>query len=88
MNLIIWLVIGGLLGWIASLFLQASSKVEFLRNVLVGIVGAVAAGTFIAPAVGVPPVTDAINIGALLISLLGGILLLGAVHLATKARHR
>lgn len=45
------------------------------------------AGMFIAPAVGVPPITDAINVGALLIALLGGILLLGAVYLATKVQH-
>lgn len=84
MNLIIWLVIGSLLGWTASLFLQASSKLELLSNVLVGVVGAVLAGTFIAPAVGIPPISDAINVGALLISLLGGIVLLGVVYVATK----
>ena len=44
MDLIIWLVIGGVIGWLASILMKASAQMGILANVIVGIVGAALGG--------------------------------------------
>jgi uncharacterized membrane protein YeaQ/YmgE (transglycosylase-associated protein family) len=52
MNLIIWLVIGGLIGWIASIMMRTDAQQGVLLNVVVGIVGAMLAGFLLTPVLG------------------------------------
>ena len=49
MNLILWLVIGGILGWIASLVMHTNAQQGLILNIVVGIVGALLAGVLLAP---------------------------------------
>ena len=44
MNVIVWLVVGGVIGWLASLVMKTNNQQGILLNVVVGIVGAVVAG--------------------------------------------
>jgi uncharacterized membrane protein YeaQ/YmgE (transglycosylase-associated protein family) len=44
MNLIIWLVVGGIIGWLASLVMRTDAQQGMILNVVVGIVGAAQAG--------------------------------------------
>ena len=44
MNLIIWIVIGGLIGWLASIVMKTNAQMGWIANVLVGIVGAALGG--------------------------------------------
>ena len=53
MNLIIWLVIGGIVGWLASIIMKRDAQQGIILNVVVGIVGAFLAGYFISPLVGI-----------------------------------
>ena len=41
MNIIIWLVIGGLIGWVASIIMRTDAQQGVFLNVVVGVVGAV-----------------------------------------------
>ncbi len=82
MNLIVWIVIGGVLGWLASIVMKTDTQQGVLLNVVVGIVGALVGGWMLAPLFG----TDSINqnvfsISGLLISFLGAIVLLAIVNL-------
>ena len=52
MNLIIWLIIGGIVGWLASLLMRTDGQQGIVLNVVVGVVGAFLAGWFISPLVG------------------------------------
>jgi len=52
MNFIIWIVIGGILGWIASMIMRTNAQQGLLLNVLVGIVGALLGGWLLAPLFG------------------------------------
>jgi uncharacterized membrane protein YeaQ/YmgE (transglycosylase-associated protein family) len=89
MNLIIWLVIGGLLGWVASLIMRTDAQQGVLLNVVVGIVGALLGGWFISPMVGVPTINQgAFSLGALLVSLVGAIILLAIVNLVRRGTAR
>ena len=51
MGLIITIIVGGIIGWLASLIMKAESQMGILGNIIVGIVGSVL-GHFLAGAVG------------------------------------
>ena len=87
MNFIIWLVVGGLIGWVASMIMKTDAQQGVVLNVIVGIVGAFLGGWLISPLVGVATINqDAFSIGALLVSLVGSIILLAIVNLFRKGR--
>jgi uncharacterized membrane protein YeaQ/YmgE (transglycosylase-associated protein family) len=58
MNIIIWLAIGGLVGWIASMVMRTDAQQGVFLDGIVGIVGAVIVGWFISPLVGVPTINQ------------------------------
>ena len=53
MNLIIWLVVGGVIGWLASIMMKTDGQQGVFLNVVVGIIGSMLGGWFISPLVGV-----------------------------------
>lgn len=82
MGILIWLLVGGLVGWVASLIMKTDGSQGIILNVVVGIVGAFIAGFFISPLVGVSTINqNALNIGSILVSLVGAIILIGIVKL-------
>jgi len=89
MNIIIWLIVGGLIGWLASLVMRTDAQQGIILNVVVGIVGALLGGFLLSPLVG----TDTINqnnfsLPALLVSFGGAIILLFVVNLFRRGRPR
>ena len=52
MNLIVWLVIGGVVGWLASIIMKRDAQQGIFLNIVVGVIGALLAGWFISPLVG------------------------------------
>ena len=89
MNFIIWLIVGGLIGWLASMVMKTDGQQGIILNVIVGIVGAMLAGWFISPLVGVGTINqDNFSLPALLISFVGAVVLLGAVNLLRRGSAR
>lgn len=89
MNLIIWLIAGGLIGWVASLLMRTDGEQGVILNVLVGIVGAAIGGWLISPMVGIPSINDgSLSIGALVVSLVGAVVLLAIVNLIRRGTTR
>lgn len=88
MGLIIWLIIGGVVGWLASLVMRTDGNQGILLNVIVGIVGAFLGGWLISPLVGVGTINDGISIGSVVVSLVGAIILLAIVNLFRRGRVR
>ena len=88
-NFIIWLVIGGLIGWVASMIMRTDGQQGIFLNIIVGIVGAALGGWFISPLVGVGTINQgAFSIGALVVSLLGAVVLLAIVNLVRRGSPR
>lgn len=85
MGIIIWLIIGGVVGWLASLIMKTDGQQGIVLNVVVGIVGAFLAGWFISPLVGVSTINQQISIGSIVVSLIGAVILLFIVKLLRKA---
>ncbi len=89
MNFIIWLVVGGLIGWVASMIMRTDGQQGVILNVVVGIVGAFLGGWFISPLVGVGTINQgAFSVGALVVSLIGAIILLAIVNLVRRGTAR
>lgn len=89
MDFIIWLVVGGVVGWLASLLMRTDARQGIFLNVIVGIVGAALAGFFISPMVGLPTINQgAFNFGSLLVSLVGAVILLAIVNLFRRGTLR
>lgn len=89
MNLIIWLVVGGLIGWVASMVMRTDGQQGVILNVIVGIVGAALGGWVISPLVGVGTINQGqFSVGGLLVSLLGAIVLLAIVNLFRRGSPR
>ena len=82
MNLIIWLVIGGLIGWVASIVMGTNARQGIVLNVVVGIVGAFLGGWFLSGIFGMSTINQGnFSLGGLLMSFLGAIILLALVKL-------
>jgi uncharacterized membrane protein YeaQ/YmgE (transglycosylase-associated protein family) len=76
MNLIIYLIAGAIVGYIASRIMRTNSQQGLLTDIIVGVVGAFLAGYFITPLVGVGTINDAITVPTMLVTLLGSVALL------------
>jgi len=89
MNLIIWLIVGGVVGWLASLIMRTDAQQGIVLNVVVGIVGAFLAGWFISPLVGIGTINQSnFSLPALLVSLVGAVILLAIVNLFRRGSAR
>jgi uncharacterized membrane protein YeaQ/YmgE (transglycosylase-associated protein family) len=86
MNLIIYLIAGAIVGYVASRIMRTDSQQGWLLDIVVGIAGAFLAGYFISPLLGVGTINDAVNIPTLLVSLLGSVVLLAIVKLFSGRR--
>ena len=76
MNLIIYLIVGAVVGYIASRIMRTNSQQGLLLDIVVGVVGAFLAGILISPLLGVGTINDAITVPTLLVTLLGSVILL------------
>jgi uncharacterized membrane protein YeaQ/YmgE (transglycosylase-associated protein family) len=89
MNLLIWLVVGGVIGWLASMIMRTDAQQGVLLNVVVGIVGALLGGWLISPLLGVGTINQSnFSIGSLVVSLIGAVILLAIVNLFRRGSVR
>jgi uncharacterized membrane protein YeaQ/YmgE (transglycosylase-associated protein family) len=89
MNVIIWLVVGGLIGWLASKIMNTDARQGIGLNVVVGVIGALLAGWLITPLIGGTTINQGdFSLSGLVISLLGAIILLAIVNLFRSGRAR
>ena len=87
MGLLVLLIVGGLIGWVASMIMRDNTGI-FL-NIVIGIVGAVLAGFVVTPLIGGAPITSGvISVQSVLVSLLGAIVLLAIVNLVRRGAVR
>jgi uncharacterized membrane protein YeaQ/YmgE (transglycosylase-associated protein family) len=88
-NFIIWIILGAVIGWIASMIMRTDAQQGPLLNIVVGIVGAFLGGLLLAPLFGTGTINqNDFSISGLLVSLLGAIILLAIVNLFRRGRVR
>ncbi|MES2259855.1 MAG: GlsB/YeaQ/YmgE family stress response membrane protein [Pseudomonadota bacterium] len=92
MSFVIWIVIGGIIGWLASMVMKTDAQQGILLNMVVGIVGALLGGWLLPPLFGSGNIgtinSDDFSALSLLVSFLGAIILLGIVNLLFRGRLR
>lgn len=89
MGLIIWLIIGGVIGWLASVIMKRDGQQGILLNIVVGIVGSFLGGFLLAPMLGSGTVNSGdFSLPGLLASLGGAVVLLLLLNLLTRGRAR
>jgi uncharacterized membrane protein YeaQ/YmgE (transglycosylase-associated protein family) len=85
MGIILWLIIGGVVGWLASLVMRRDASQGIILNIVVGIVGSMLGAWLIGPLVGAPSINSGeISVASLLVSFLGAVILLAIVNLITR----
>lgn len=88
MGILVWLIVGGVVGWLASIIMRTDAQQGILLNVVVGIVGALLAGFIVSPMVGVGTINEGISLATFLVSLLGAVILLAIVNLFRRGSVR
>jgi uncharacterized membrane protein YeaQ/YmgE (transglycosylase-associated protein family) len=89
MGIIILIIVGGILGWLASIVMRTDAQQGILLNVVVGIVGALLAGLLINPLIGGGSITQGdFSVSSLLVSFLGAVVLLAIVNLVRRGSVR
>ena len=88
-NLVIWLVVGGLIGWIASIVMKTDGRQGIVLNIVVGVIGAAIGGWFLAPLFGTGTINqDNLSVASLFVSFLGAVILLAVVNLVRRGTAR
>jgi uncharacterized membrane protein YeaQ/YmgE (transglycosylase-associated protein family) len=76
-NFLIWIIVGALVGWVASIIMRTNSRQGLIADIIVGIVGAFVGGYLLSPLFNVGTINEGdFSIPALLVSLGGAIILL------------
>ncbi len=83
MHFILWLIVGGVAGWLAGLIMRDQGGI--LINIVVGIVGAAIAGFIFG---GGADLNQALTIQSFIYSLIGAVILLAIVNLVRRGRVR
>ena len=90
MGIIIWLIVGGIIGWLASIIMKRDGQQGILLNIVVGIVGAFLGG-WLGGVLGIGSGTinsGSFSLGGLVLSLVGAVVLLAIVNLLRRGRVR
>lgn len=85
MGILLWILFGALVGWVASLIMRTDEEQGAVMNIIVGVAGALVGG-FIAQLFGAGGITG-FNLTSFIVALLGAILLIGVVKMFTNRSH-
>jgi uncharacterized membrane protein YeaQ/YmgE (transglycosylase-associated protein family) len=89
MTLILILLVGGIIGWLASILMRTDAQQGIFLNIVVGVVGALIAGVIVTPLIGGAPITSGrFDILSLFASFLGAVILLAIVNLFRRGSIR
>lgn len=83
MGFIIWLVVGGIVGWLASLVMRTDGQQGIILNIVVGIIGSVIASALFGGGI-----NQVITVTTFIYSLIGAIILLAIVNLVRRGSLR
>lgn len=88
-NFIVWIILGAIIGWLASIIMHTDAGQDTVLDIVVGVVGALLAGWLLSPVFGVSTINQGnFSLPALLVSLLGAIILLAIVNLFRRGAVR
>jgi uncharacterized membrane protein YeaQ/YmgE (transglycosylase-associated protein family) len=83
-GIIVWLIVGGIVGWLASIIMRTDAQQGILLNIVVGIVGAFIGGLIFTGG----SINEGITLYSFIVSLLGAVILLAIVNLFRRGSVR
>ncbi len=83
-NIIVWIIIGAVAGWLASIVMKTNRSQGLLMDIIVGIIGGFIGG-FVLSALGVGGAVTGINLGSLLTAFIGAVILLALLRVVSRA---
>lgn len=84
MGIILWLIVGGIIGWLASIIMRTDAQQGIFLNIVVGVVGAFIGGLIFAGG----SINEGVTLNSFLVSLLGAVILLALVNLVRRGSVR
>lgn len=89
MNFILWIIIGGIIGWLASIVMKTNAQQGIFLSIIVGIVGAFLGGLLLSPLLGAGTINgNDFSAAGLLVSFLGAVILLAIINLFRRRSAR
>lgn len=89
MNFLLWIIIGGIIGWLASIVMKTNAQQGIFLNIIVGIVGAFLGGFLLSPLLGAGTINgNDFSVAGLLVSFLGAVILLAIINLFRRRSAR
>jgi uncharacterized membrane protein YeaQ/YmgE (transglycosylase-associated protein family) len=83
-NLLIWIIVGAIAGWLASIVMKTNASQGLVMDIIVGIVGGLIGG-WLLTALGIGGAVTGINLGSILTAFIGAIGLLAILRVARRA---
>lgn len=83
-DIVAWLVIGGLAGWVASMIMKTDKDMGVIANIVVGIIGALVGGWLSRVLFGIQVDPSGFSIGSILVAIGGAVLLLAVIKLVKR----
>ncbi len=83
MGVILWIIFGGIVGWVASLIMETDAQQGILLNIVVGIVGAVVGG-WLMSVIGSTGVSG-FNLYSFIVAVVGAVVLIAGVKMVRRA---
>lgn len=88
MGILIWPLMGGVVGWVASLIMDTNEQQGIILNIVIGIIGALIGGWLIGPLVGAGSINEGISVMSFVVSLIGAVILLAILTLFQRRSMR
>ena len=82
MGILLWIVFGGIVGWVASLIMRTNASQGIILNIVVGIIGAVVGG-WLASLIGKSGVIG-FNLYSFIVALIGAVILVSIIKMIRK----
>jgi uncharacterized membrane protein YeaQ/YmgE (transglycosylase-associated protein family) len=83
-NIIVWIIVGAIAGWLASIVMKTNREQGLLMDIVVGIIGAFIGG-FLLSALGVGGAVTGLNITSILTAFIGAVVFLAILRLLRRA---
>ena len=83
-NLVLWIVFGAIVGWLASLVMGSNRRQGMLRDIVIGIAGAFIGGWLLGRDIS----NNLFSLPSIITALVGAVVLLALVNLGTRGRIR
>jgi len=84
-NILVWIIVGAIAGWLASLVMRTNASQGLLADIVVGIIGAFIGGFVLSLIPGVTPVTGGLNVGSILTAFVGAVILLAILRAFSRS---